>query len=460
MIPIGAAFLCNTLLFSFLLEEKYNLTATAAAAFLSFFASFIPAAILKAAVASPGLAAALAVWINVLILLLAFSFVSVNNLLQKLFLSVLCVSNYFFAGFAAESLLGIWPGKTAGWIGAVVPVLFYAVFSAFTGFCFYGYFHAFSGQNAALLPVVMLFTQLMPIVFIKGYLDFLFRAHIRSGRLLLASAFYLLIIFAAHSAYHAGKFKEEQTRDVDYRYLLEAESRRIAATMASVHEMKQQNKTYTYLFQTVSRMIAAGETEGIPEFIATQSELFQPPALLNHYDENRYLNAVIASQAALAEQAGILFESQSVLAPGCRIRLSEICLMADEMLQTAREKAETFGGEKKIAFTLSSTEDHLILETVFSAEAPAPEPSKTTPAWKNLTRESLQEIPRKIRDFYNDRLKGKKLSQITALLTEGREEEPDSSFLENTDIIISRYSGQYTISSANDVMIIRAVIDC
>ncbi len=461
MIPLSVVFLGNTLAFMFLLEEKYNFTFTVLSNLFCFFISFVPAAVLGKAFDTPFLASATAVIANLLVLYMASLFSSRNNFLQKLFLAVLCFANYTFSRFAAEFIFGAVPAKISNTTSLIQPVLFFILFSLVIGLCFYRYFHAFSGRNASLFVAGLLFFPVLATAFIMGAFDFIFRAQIWTGRLLMASLFYLLCIFIVRSVYYAAKFKENETRDQNYYALLDSEFRRTTAAVTSIREAESLRKNYNHLFHTISKMITNGQALDVPDFIDSRRDEFAHTTLLNQYEENPYLNAVIACHAAFAEQSGILFESQAILSPACRMKVPEVCLLADEILQTSLQKAAESLDEKKISFTLSCSDEHLIVETVFSA-SPSVVKNKQKQAFvwnKDIVGKQLKELPNEIKAFYEKHFKGKKLADFTSLLTTEPVRDENVQLLENAERIISRYSGKYTLNAADNVMIIRVVID-
>lgn len=454
LIPLSIVFLCNTLLFLILLEDKFKLSTTLLCGLSCYVLSFLPAFILEKAVNHPALSISFSVFGNLFLLFLVSLFISYNNVLHKLLLSVICFNNYIFVHFLAERFLGALPIHASELKSIFLPVLFYLLFSFVIGLSFYRYFRYFSNRNTSPSVLGLILFHLLSIAFSLGYLDFFFKSYHFSGRLLFSSLCYLLSIFFTRSLYHAAKFKETDTHNSHYHALLNTEMYRITTGVSQIYELDKIKKSYDFLFHSIAKMIPEKDKKKISDFISSQKSLFEHTVFLNQYDKNPYLNAVIASYASFAEQNNIILESQTVLSDSCKITLPEICLMTDEILQVSCQQASAFSGEKKISFTLSCTNENVILESVFPHVNPVQEK-------KNTIAERIKDwkkIPKTIQNYYDQKIKNKKISDILSQLTADPDSKQESISLDNIDLILAQYSGNYTISTTDHTMIIRIVV--
>lgn len=457
MVSIGVAFFCNMLLFLFSLEERFKSTFTIISSILCSIISFVPALFFTLAFKETSLAPLLSVLTNIVLLFLLSLIGSVNNVFQKLFLSVICLSNYTFTAFTSNFVLSLFPEKAPKLLLSIIPYLFYFVICFISGFCLYRCMHYFSGQNASFTITIATFLQLLIPFLTLNISNFLFPEGKYLTRILISCLVYFFNLFLSLSLYHAAKFKAAETQDENYHALLNSHTQRISSAVAYISELEQTKKSYNYIMSTVSDMSnEKKDTLQISEFISSKGADIQHSPILNHYCDNPFLNSVIACTAALADRAGIIFESRVSLTDDCKVSISEICLIVDEILQLSYMEATKAEKEKKISLNVSSTEENLILESVFTSAIKDSEDEKEKFV---LNLETIKSIPPKVKDFYNKHIFQKKLDEILpSILKDFQHENYSGIELENTDSLISRYSGNYVISSASNSIIIRTTI--
>lgn len=455
MVSIGIAFFCNMLLFLFSLEERFKSTFTIISAVLCSILSFVPALIFSMIFNDSNLTPLLSVLSNIILLFLLSLISTVNNVFQKLFLSVICMSNYTFSAFTSSYLLNLLPENSPKFLYSFITYSIYFLVCFISGFALYRCMHYFSGQNASFTITIATLLQLLVPFLTLEVSNFLFPEGKLLTRILISCMIYFFNLFLSLSLYHAAKYKAAEIQDANYHAILNSHSQRISSAVAYISELEQTKKSYNYIMSTVSDMSnAKKDTLQISEFISTKEIEIQHSPILNHYCDNPFLNSVVACTAAIADRAGIIFESRISLNDDCKINIAEICLMVDEVLQISYIEASKTEKDKKISLNVSSTDENLILEAVFSAVIEEEQNEKVS-----FNLENIKELPKQIKEFYQKHIYQKKLDEILpSILKDFKHDEYSGIELENTDSLINRYSGNYVISSASNSIIIRTTI--
>ncbi len=421
MVYFSIAFLCNAALFLFLLEDKYRIWTTLIGTALAYVLSLIGGGIFANLAEGP-LGQQLACLWSVLVLFAVFFFLSVNNVLQKLYLCVLCMSNFAFLTFFLPLFLGGLPFSTAGVPAGILSFLFTVLFYLLIGLCLYRPLHHFSDRSVSGFLVGITLIQLLCYLFSLGFFDFFFQGYVWGGKLLTVVLLYCGIIFVFRSLYHAARFRQESAMDASRRYLLETESGDFADMLASVKEVRAAQKFGEYALDTVKVMLREEDTQRVSEYVANAKRNTFLSPMLDTYHEDPYINAVIATKATIAKQAGILFES-SAITGNTPLETGEICMAVNELLTKACQEAADVSGNKKIHFSIVPSEDSLHFEAVYTAEA--------------------EEEPQKVQ-----RLPGKNFSDLLHWLLEDFTEGKDSVGLENTAEMVGRYGGKMSVTNS------------
>lgn len=420
VVYFSIAFLCNAALFLFLLEDKYRIWTTLIGAALAYVLSLIGGGIF-AKLAEGALGQQLACLWSVLVLFAIFFFLSVNNALQKLYLCVLCMSNFAFLSFFLPLFLGGLPFSTSGAPAGILSALLTLLFYLLTGLCLYRPLHHFSDRSISSSLMGITLIQLLCYFLCLGLFDFLFQGYPWGARLLSAVLFYCGIIFVFRSIYHAARFRQESATDASRRHMLETESGDFADMLASVKEVRAAQKFGEYALDTVKVMLREEDTRRVAEYVANAKRNTFLSPMLETYHEDPYINAVIATKATIAKQAGILFESSAVTG-NTPLESGEICVAVNELLTKACQEAAEAPGNRKIHFSIVPAEDSLHFEAVYTAEA----------AEENKA----------------GRLPGKTLSDLLRWLLEDFAEGKNTSGFENTTEMVGRYGGKVSVSDS------------
>lgn len=431
MIYFTIVFLCTAGLFLTLLEDRYRIWTTVGATAGVYLLSLLAAWFVPHVVKEPVLANQLSCGLGVLLFYVSALFLYTNNPAQKLFVAFLSLCNFAFLGFFTELLLGALPFSPAGAFAGIFSVLLYCLFTLLLGLCLYRPLHHYSDRGISGFIVGMCLFLLAVYVLSLGKMDFLFRTNIFAARLLAVTALYGAMIFAFRSLYQAGRFRARTTEEAARSRMMEMESGDFADMLAAVREVRAAQKSGEYALDTVNVMLHDGCAEQVPAYLAAAKKSAAVMPILEQYNDNPYINAVIATKAAFAAQNGIAFECNAVTG-NTPLKTAELCIVINEFLTRACLDSAAYAGDRKLRFTMFPTEDTISFEAVYSADLPQKEKFS---------------------------LRGKKLQDVLQwLLDDSREEQDNLKGLENTEQIIGRYSGKLSVSGTPGETILLAAV--
>jgi hypothetical protein len=431
MFYLNLVFICNTLLFMSLMEDKFKLLPASIVSFSTFVLSLISTGIVKSMVSLPALQDPVVILVNVLLLLAASLFIHQNPPAQKVFLATLCFSNYFFLSLFTELLLGGIPLKVAGAFGAVFAVFVYVLFSLLLGLCLHNVFHHFSDKGLSFHMILLSLLQITPILFCNGTFDFIFKTQIAAYRVLASAAIYVFVLFFCRSLYSISRFREIATNGMALQNLIKTESFHYIELSSCIQRALKIQAENDYALETISFMAQNNDADQIPQFIQSIQRTHEDDVVLKYYSDNPYLNAVIASNAAFAAESDIEFESNATLGESI-LSTSEICIITNELLHKACTETASLDRHRRIRFSVTPAQETIRFEVIFSASAE----SKTA---FSLSEHSFSSL-------------------LSYLFTE--KESDDLSFLACTEELVDKYSGSLSVSDAGENTIIRVIINC
>ncbi len=429
MIYFTIAFLCNAGLFLVLLEDRYRFWTNVSVTIGVYLISLLGSAVFQNLIEG--------VWGEYLSLifhgaLLFFSslFLYTNNFLQKLYLSLLCIGNCLFLSFFCELFFGLLPISASGAFAAFFSVLSTLLFSLLICLCLYRPIHHFSDRGVSGFLIGMTLFQIFGFLLFTGSFDIFFRGHVLAGRFLFAVLFYLATFFAFRSLYHAAKFRERTMMEAARKRILEMESGDFTDILASIKEVRSVQKSSEYALDTVKIMLRDGDGEKILSYIDNFKKSAAASPILGEYHKNPYINAIIATKAAVASQTGVQFEC-SAASEEIPLETGEICIVVNELLTGACLEAAKAKGEKKIHFSLLPADDSVLFEVIYSFSAAAEEKFS---------------------------LKGKKFKDLLQHFLEDSPAESAVKSFENTEDIVGRHSGKVSVSDSGGMRTVTAAI--
>lgn len=426
MLSLPIVFLCNAFLFLTVLNSRFKSVITLIVSGAAYVLSLILNAILSPAFND--VSGQIGVYMNAFLLLAAAVFLYTNNLVQKIFLSILAVCNYCFLLPLTEQVLGVMPFGSTGFGAVATGTVLYAFFTFLSMITFVRPFHYFAHRGISVLSVGLCCGQVLCILAANGTLTKPFGITTYAPRFFLTVFIYLIIAFSVRAAYNAAKFKEYECRSDFRESLLHAEADYFSVMVGNVTNAKTTRDHYSFILSEITGYARSGNCEGVLNTIADASELRDP--LLQHYSENPYINAVVAAKAAYAKHCGIRLESNVELG-ATRLKTIEFCVILNDVLAHAIEQAEHSSAEDKVVrMTVLPVENRITFEAVYSA------PVKTK-----------KRIP----------LTAQSVTALVASLLEPKQD--DGLRLDAVRGILERCSGTMNLSAAGGSEILRIVIN-
>lgn len=426
--------LCSAGLFAVLMQDRFRFWTTLLVGGIAFLLALLAGVLLGRMIEDPALGKLLACWAGTLLLFAASLAVHSNNILQKLFVLLLCPCCLVYAEVLLPQLLGTLPLRTAGVVGGVVSAAGTLLLYLLLGLCLYRPFHHFSDRGPSAFMAGMCLLLCLIYLICTGKADLLFPANALAGRLLFSSLLFIVLVFCFRSVYQAGRFRTAVLEEATRRKLLDKDAEDFGDLLAAVREAHAVQKKGEYALDTISVMLQDGVPEQVPAYIYMAKHAAAREPVLREYHENPYLNGVIAAKAAFASQNGIEFQCNACTG-NVPLKTSELCVLFHEMLSHACKEALGYTGEepRRVRFTAIPGEDSLRLEAVYAAVPPAG------------------------RSFGLQELKEKKLSDVLQWLFDDHPaEDSDLSGLENTAETVLLHSGRLTVSSTPEETILLA----
>ncbi len=431
MVYFPVLFFCTAGLFMALLQERYRMLATVGIMAGAYIIAAVAASLLGGKFEGPVISIHGPALAGTLILLAASVFVHQNNILQQLFVAVLSMANLSFLMLFLPLLLGAMPFGVAGAPGGVISVLATLLFFLLMGLCLYRPMERFGQRGPSLFLCGMTVLSLILYLLCIGKLDMVFGLESPGRRLFLAALVYCALIFCFRSIYQAGRWQSQAARQESREKMIALQSADYLDILAAVRQVRAAHKNGEYALDTVAQLLRDGQEGEVPDYIASYKRTALGNPILGRYNENPYLNAVIATKAAFAAQNRIDFECNAA-AMEVPVRTAELCIMTDELLTRAANDAAAWEGPRRLRFTAIPGADTLRLEVVFTGELPK--------------REKFSIKGRQFRDLLN------------WLFDDPAPEETELKGLDNSAEIVLSYSGSLTVSEAEDGVIIRAAL--
>lgn len=430
MVYYPILFFCMAGLFMTLLQDRYRIWATVGVMGAAYILTVVVRALLKGRLTGELIPLHVPAVVGAGIFFAASVFIHSNNLLQKLFVSLLCLANLSFSLLFTPLFLGLMPFSVAGAAGGILSVLAMLLVNLLMGLCLYRPMQRFAGRGPSFFLLGMTVLALFQYLLCMGKLDRLCGIGTPVRRLLLASALYAGLIFCFRSVYHAGHWQSQAAKEAAWTKMLEMESADYLDMLAAVREVRAAQKAGEYALDTVEQLLRE-DPQQIPDYISSVKSSAAANPILARYHENPYLNAVIATKAAFAAQNQIAFESNAA-AIDAPVKTAELCVLSDELLTRACKDAAIYDGSRRVRFTSIPGEDSLRLEVVYTGDLP--EKPGFSP-------------------------KGKKLADFFGwLFDDPAPEDTELRGLDNSTEIALAHSGSLTVSSTDDGVIIQATL--
>lgn len=426
MMVLPLVFLCNTVLFALIMNNRFKAVTTAAVSAAAYILSIILNAVLSPAFDSAD--GYVGIILNSAVLLVAGTVLYTNNLVQKLFAALLMCCNYTFLFSVTEQLFGVLPFGNRGFGALLTGIIVYLLFSILTIITLVRPMQYFSSRGVSTLSVGLCVLTLLCWVSAAGKITDMLGVDVFAPRFFITLFIYAIMVFAIRSAYNAAKFKERECRRDHRDALLQVQADYFNSMVGNVTNAKTAREHHDYVINEITNYARQGNCDGVLDAVADQAVLRDP--FLDHYSDNPYINAVIAAKTAYARHCGVRMESNIELG-NANLKTVEFCVILNDILAQAIENAEkSHAQDKSVRMTVLPMDGKISFEAVYSA---SPKRKKKLLLNKN----SFTDIVKSL--FEPEIAEGPKLEAVRGML--------------------ERNSGTMNISSAGSSEILKVVIN-
>ncbi len=366
MYILPLVFLCNTLIFVVLLEERFKLITTASIALVSFLLSLLASSIVSNVLPNANLIEPTATAINLFILLVASVFFASNNLPQKILLAISLYFNFtFVAGFVPD-MLGVSPFEVSNFFHILVINFMYGLFCLIYAAIFWGPTHYFH-RTFSLTTIGLCIIQLLACIVCEGIIPSALLEVAYSAPLGSSLFLYAIVIFCTRATYESAKHKASDIDSFAQDKIMDAWAESFNSMLSYVNTQKHLTQSFSYNTNRVSTLTKDGNySEALKLSEQFQNELPNHP-LLQSYCENPHINALIATKTTQAASKGIILKS-SVSFKDSPVELVTLCSIVNLILNMAIEESKELSlDSKQISLNIQSTGNSLNIEGIFPA---------------------------------------------------------------------------------------------
>ncbi len=433
MLLLTIVFICNTFAFALILEERFKLLTTAIFYACGLGLSAITNLILSGFSQTAESAGFVAVCVNVFWLLIISVFVSSNNILQKLLVALILVTNYTFVADFSFEMFAFMPFDTSGISGLLIANGIYMLFTLITIAFLANPLHYFFRRSISPSSMVLCIVQFLALQISLGFLNDILLTNSFNIRFFACLTLYIFVIFSLRSSYGAAIYKVKNVTKMAQSEVTSVRGDNFNTMYVNINSYKTVKKNLDYQLDRISDMATTGKVREIPSYVelAKQSNANSP--LLGNYSENPFVNSLVATKVAFAKTKDISVDANISLTE-FDISVIELCFIISELLNIGISSCEkSSSAEKFVHLTIVPASRQLIIEAVYNESV--------------ASKISLTKT-----------LKNKTLFGMANSLFERKHTEEKDSF-ENITEIIEEYSGSLSITHSNNSVIARVAIN-
>lgn len=401
MLSLPVVFLCNAVVFLLLMEERFKVIASLAVTAAAFVLSLISGGVVGSLFNDPAVAGKIGVAVSVFWCVLASVFIASNSIVQKLFLALLLLLNYLYAADFIPQLLGILPFGTAG-IGAVlIGNGVYLLFTLLVAALLAKPLHYFYRRGVCPSGIFLCLMAAAGIFLAMGAANAFFSTESFALRFFLVFLVYVFLLYTLRAVYAGARYKARDVLISSEARVREVRARSYENMLANVESFRNAKNNVQYAFKRIGALADAGKTQEISSYVNLALANDRDAPLLGRYCEDPYVNALVATRAAQAEEEGVTLEC-SIALNGLKLKTAELCVILDDLLLSALADCSKAGEEKYVRLNVLPSGDKVTVEAVNTAAPELKKPLRERTA-ADFLREFFQE-----EDEEEDRLSGVK----------------------------------------------------
>lgn len=365
MFSLPIIFLCNALLFVMILEERFKTVTTLLITAAALVLSFISRGVISGIFTDPAAISSTAQIVSVLWFLLASVIASPNNIAHKLFVAIALITNYRFIPDFGAVVLSKLPGSGAGMMGMLLGNGLYILCSLIVMALLTRPFHYFYRRPVSPTDVGVCILMAFACSSAAGGANEFFEADSFALRFFVTLLLYIMAVFVIRSAYSGARYKAKDIFKSSENEILNIRADSINSMVINVESFRQARDDVSFAFEKIQTLADEKRTDEISAYAAEAISAGESAVLLDHYCDDPYINAVVATKTADAADKGIELDC-SIALGDMNIRLIEVCILVNDLLSWAIKNSEKSEGEKFVRLNVLPAKDQLTLELVHS----------------------------------------------------------------------------------------------
>ena len=422
MFSLPIIFICNAVLFVMILEERFKTVTTLCITAAALLLSFVSRTVISGILTEPAAIAAAAQTVSVFWFLLASVISSPNNIAQKLFVSLVLLTNYRFIPDCGTVLLSKLPGGGAGMMGMLLGNGLYVLLSLIVMAMLIRPLHYFYRRSLCPADIGVCLLQALAYVCAGGGANEFFESDSFALRFFTTLLLYIVVLFVVRSSYSSARYKAKDIFKSSENEILNIRADSINSMVINVESFRQARDDVAFAFEKIQSLAEEGRSEEISAYAGEVIAAGERAVLLENYSDNPYINAVVATKAADAADKGIELDC-SISLGDMKIKLIEVCILVNDLLSWAIRHSEKAENEKFVRLNVLPAKNQLTLEVVHSTVKETKE---------KFTARTFGSY---VKDFFRP--------------------EPEADELRSVKDIVEKHSGRMNISEADGVSITR-----
>jgi hypothetical protein len=366
MFNLPLIFLCNTLFFAFVLEERFKSIPTIIVYAAAYIISLVSNIVISNNLAGNAAEGTISNTVAIFWCLLASVFLSPNNIMQKLLIGLVLSTDYsFFTDFIPNIIVtaGI---PISGWLGLLIGNVIYIILTLLVYTLYVRPMHYFYRRRITATIVILCLFQLLDFYVSMGNASSFFDNNSFAFRFSITFIMYFMIVFTVRAMFTAAKYKAKDIiRENNIRFM-NAEADIFSGMLANIDAYKNARKDDEYRFTQIAQLASQNKVTEIKEYVSLQQTNEDSSLYQKVISDNPYINAVLITKTSEAKDNGVNLET-SVSIGDTRIKVVEMAMIINDLLDDAIDKSRR-SDEKNVHLSISASKSSVQLEAVYSIE--------------------------------------------------------------------------------------------
>ncbi|MFI3326382.1 MAG: hypothetical protein R3Y35_09440 [Clostridia bacterium] len=372
MFVLPFVFLCNTLIFLIILEERFKVVPTLCIGFGAFVVSLLLKSVLVVNFGETVLFEPVANAVNLGVLLVASIFFASNNILQKILLTMVLQFNFLMLSLVVPEIINVAPLEISGFIPLLVINLAYALICLVTAAIFWGPLHFFYRSSCSLSQLGFCLLLLLACCLCNGLLEDILNISSYSLTFFSSLFIYLVVVFSYRTTYGTTKEKIDDINSAADDYVMNIWADNFNSLVVNVNSNKILNRNMENSLNRIFEIASLGDIDEVLKYANHYKEYYESNPMLTTYCENPYLNAVIATKTSEAVKNKIELSCKVDLDDN-HLSLVTTCAFVDTVLAIANEETKKVKREEKyIDLSVQTTGNYVTIESVFLMNKQSP----------------------------------------------------------------------------------------